>query len=303
MFCPSCGARNAIGAQTCLECAKPLPMGRSSLAPVGGGPAHALPELARDAAAQPVRPMKRPAPLVPPPLDVVPLRAAADEDARPPPLLRPAAQHTEAVYPEVPRPVAAPRAWQPRPAHAAEPFLVAEPLVAEPSVVANQGVAPMAALPSLARWLGAALVDGVVASAAAEVAIVGALAARAVPAAWQPIVDSVHADVVLGLATLLVPPLLAIVLVQLASVSALGATIGQRLAGLVVVRARDGEAPGFGRAGVRALFGALGVSALLAGPLWGLCVDRRYRGLGDLVAGTVVVRRSPSVPAMPREHP
>lgn len=164
------------------------------------------------------------------------------------------------------------------------------------------GAAPAAVLvmPGFGRWLGAAFVDVVLGLAVVTGALVGALAVRGVRVAWQPVVDFVHLDVVTGVTTLLVPPLLALVALQLASVLALGASIGQRLAGLRVARVFDGATPGPARLFARALAGSLGVLALGVGPLWGFWVDRRRRGLGDLVARTIVVRRSTSTLATER---
>jgi hypothetical protein len=70
----------------------------------------------------------------------------------------------------------------------------------------------------------------------------------------------------------------------------LGGTIGARLAGADLVRLKTGARPSALRA---AMCGALSVvgTALAIGPLYAFWVDALYRGVGGLLARTVLVRR------------
>ena len=67
----------------------------------------------------------------------------------------------------------------------------------------------------------------------------------------------------------------------------LGATLGERLCGLRLVR-RDGERAGPIGAALHAVGTALGVATLLLGYLWA-AVDRQRQGLAEYVSGTILV--------------
>lgn len=145
-------------------------------------------------------------------------------------------------------------------------------------------------MPGFLRWAAAASVDVVVSVAVTSGAIVAALGARGVRVAVQPIVDYLAADVVTGVATFFVPAFVALFLLQALTVLALGATVGQRVMGLRVLRVHDGTKPGVLRILLRAAGSALGVVALGVGPFWALWLDGKRRGLGDIVARTVAAK-------------
>lgn len=143
------------------------------------------------------------------------------------------------------------------------------------------------------RWAAAAFIDVVIAGGAAVGAVIAALGTRGVRVAVQPVVDFLHADFIAGVATLFVAAFVALFAYQLVTVVALGATVGQRVMGLRVLRGHNGAKPGVLRAFVRAVGSAAGVLALGVGPFWALWLDGRRRGLGDIVARTVVARPPP----------
>jgi uncharacterized RDD family membrane protein YckC len=169
------------------------------------------------------------------------------------------------------------------------PEMAASPAAKDASATAATVVVE---IPGLARWAAAAAVDAIVGSTIAFGAIASMLWSRGTRVAWQPVVDFVHADIAAGLVMLTAPPLAALVIAQLVSLFALGGSVGQRIAGLRVVNAANGGRPGPAQLGLRAVASSLGIIALLMGPLWGMWMDRRRRGLGDLVARTLVVRRT-----------
>jgi uncharacterized RDD family membrane protein YckC len=71
----------------------------------------------------------------------------------------------------------------------------------------------------------------------------------------------------------------------------LGATIGKLLTGLRAVRQADGAPIGWGAAVIRNLFRVIdGFAFYLVGFIT-ICVTSKRQRLGDIVAGTIVVRR------------
>lgn len=136
----------------------------------------------------------------------------------------------------------------------------------------------------------ARLVDAALSLALAGTALFGALTALGVRFAVQPLVDYLHQSPVPAAAVLLGTPFAAFALYQALSVLVLRGTLGCRLAGLRVVALTDGSRPGLVRSVVRGVAAAAGALLFGSGPLWGIFVDRRRRGLGDIVARSVVVR-------------
>jgi uncharacterized RDD family membrane protein YckC len=135
------------------------------------------------------------------------------------------------------------------------------------------------------------VVDGAVGGALVGLAGMAVLLALNVKATPQGLVDAFHADptqllalpaVAVGVVTLylLVPGLL------------FGATLAQRLVGLELVVQKTGEPASLLRLVIRSLLTAVFTALLLASPAWALLVDRWRRGLGDVLAGTICVRRS-----------
>jgi uncharacterized RDD family membrane protein YckC len=154
---------------------------------------------------------------------------------------------------------------------------------------AATGRLEIAVAPALRSW-AAGLVDLALCAPLAIGAGVLLLSRAGVRAAWQPIVDHAHANLVGAIVAVVVAPLAAVALYHALTVIALGGTVGHRVLGLRVVRAKDGAKPGFVRALVRGALTAAGIGAFAAGPLWGLLVDRRRRGAGDLLTGSFVAR-------------
>ncbi len=70
-----------------------------------------------------------------------------------------------------------------------------------------------------------------------------------------------------------------------------GQTPGMRIFGLRVVRDRDGGRIGWGAALLRILGMYVASAVFYLGFIW-ILVDKRRRGFHDLIAGTVVVKRS-----------
>jgi uncharacterized RDD family membrane protein YckC len=70
-----------------------------------------------------------------------------------------------------------------------------------------------------------------------------------------------------------------------------GQTPGMRMFGLHVVRDRDGSRVGWGSAILRLIGMYLASSVFYLGFIW-IFIDKRRRGWHDLIAGTVVVKRS-----------
>lgn len=184
-----------------------------------------------------------------------------------------------------------------RPTSAEKPVEKPAASLAAPRVALGTSAAPAPPavqrsieIPGTIRWAAAALVDTTVSVGVAGGAVYAALTARGVRVAVQPVVDYVHADFVTGVATLAVPAFVALFALQLVTVVALGANVGQRIVGLRVLRLHDGKKPGIIRIVLRAIASAAGVVALGVGPFWALWLDGRRRGLGDIVARTVVAR-------------
>lgn len=141
---------------------------------------------------------------------------------------------------------------------------------------------------STARQALAALVDGVGTFVVVGLVLRGALAVLDLRPTLQALTDVVH-----GAPMRLVPVIVACALALLswqAVAVVLGASPGQRLAGLHLVDAK-GAPPSRARLAVRAAVASVGVAAFLAGPAFALFLDRLRRGPGDVVAGTVAVRR------------
>lgn len=141
---------------------------------------------------------------------------------------------------------------------------------------------------SLPQQAVAACVD-----AAGTVVVVGgivraALSVLDIRPTLQALTDVVHSA-----PARLVPVALAAVVALLAWQAitvAVGASPGQRIVGLRLVDA-EGAAPSRRRLLVRALVASVGVLVFLAGPAFALFLDRLRRGPGDIVAGTIPVRR------------
>jgi len=136
----------------------------------------------------------------------------------------------------------------------------------------------------------ARLVDAALSLALAGAALFGALTVLGVRFAVQPLVDYLHQSPVPAAAVLLGTPFAVFALYQALSVLVLRGTLGCRLAGLRVVALADGSRPGLVRSVVRGVAAAAGALLFGSGPMWGIFVDRRRRGLGDIVARSVVVR-------------
>lgn len=241
------------------------------------------------------------------PRPAAPAPAAAAPLASLPPVLTSAGVEASVLEPgraTVPARPPPPRPVQPPPLP--PPTAPAFVLPPEPPAPAEPDTASTAAVPLPARALppsvlvlgsGARLAlargtDALITAALAAVVLYASLLALGVRPAVQPIVDAAHGNPVALAVTLLGAPFVAVALYQALGVLLLGATVGGRLAGLRVVRMRDGAKPGALRALVRAALSALGTIAFGSGPLWGLLIDRRRRGLGDLVARCVTVRAS-----------
>lgn len=97
----------------------------------------------------------------------------------------------------------------------------------------------------------------------------------------NPIVLAAFAGVALAVSTLQ----------HVALVPAVGGTFGGLLTGVRLISRSNGKRPGAARAALRGLFGAAGALLLLLGPLFALWLDPLRRGAGDVVAGTLPVRR------------
>ncbi len=141
---------------------------------------------------------------------------------------------------------------------------------------------------STAQQMFAAVVDAVGVVVVVAAALRATLAAVGIHPTLQSLTDVVH-----GAPTRLVPVVVVAALALLvweASAVLLGATPGQRLVGLRLVDTR-GARPSRARLAVRAIVASVGVAAFLAGPAFALFLDRLRRGPGDVVVGTVAVRR------------
>jgi uncharacterized RDD family membrane protein YckC len=138
--------------------------------------------------------------------------------------------------------------------------------------------------------VGALVVDSV--GAGAVVVAFGWLSLQAlgVKATLQGVIDATHADLAGVLPALLCLPAGVMVWHLLAVV--LGATVGQRLVGLRLVGGQGAPA-GAPRLVLRAVVAGLGAFMLFAGPAFALFLDAKRRGPGDIVAGTVAVKRRP----------
>lgn len=157
---------------------------------------------------------------------------------------------------------------------------------------AARGPAPQPALRlqvvSLPRQWAAAVVDALGAFALVAAATRGALLATGIKASPQSIVDVVHLEPMRLLPLVVVIPV-ALLLWHLLPVWLQGSP-GQRLLGLKLVET-GGRKPTQLRLVLRAGISCLTTLFFFAGPSWALFVDPLRRGPGDVVAGTVAVRR------------
>ena len=278
-------------------------VGTRAPAPVAR-PAPAAPA-ARTAPAAPQAPVARPAPAPAPasppavaarpaPAPAAPVRPAPAPPA-PPPRVATEMVQPDAIVEEELEPVPAPA-----PPSASMPTMPLVDLVAlEASRDLTGATAELAvpAAPAAVLVLGsgwrlalARLVDAALSLALAGAALFGALTVLGVRFAVQPLVDYLHQSPMPAAAVLLGTPFAVFALYQALSVLVLRGTFGCRLAGLRVVALADGSRPGLVRSIVRGVAAAAGALLFGSGPLWGIFVDRRRRGLGDIVARSVVVR-------------
>lgn len=140
------------------------------------------------------------------------------------------------------------------------------------------------------RWFAANAIDAAVGALFVGAALVGTFLGLGVQPAPQLLIDFAHASPSGVLAVFISVPFVVLCLVLGVPVMVLGATTGQFALGLRVVSARTGKSLPPLRAALRGVASALGTVCFAAGPLWGILVDRRRRGLGDLLARSVVVR-------------
>jgi uncharacterized RDD family membrane protein YckC len=104
---------------------------------------------------------------------------------------------------------------------------------------------------------------------------------------WQPLVDHLHGAPAAHAGTLLAAVFFVVTTYHTGLVAALSGTLGHRLLGLRV-RQNDGNKPGPFRALLRGLGCAVGVMMFAVGPAYGVLLDRRGRGVGDLLARSFV---------------
>lgn len=253
MLCDKCGENNPDDVLVCAGC--------------GQAPADERTMLLEGPPAPPPRPT-----LAPP--------------TRPQILRRPAASPSSALdeAPPAPRASGAPPA---RPtstnAGAASPHPARTP--GAPAGRPTRGVE----LASGRAWVAALAADAaltVLVTASACIAVLIVLGVRPAP---QPIIDYAHASPAGALVVLLGVPFVVVGIAQALPVALFGATIGHMAFDLRVVSSSTGQPLSRTRAAVRGLTTALGVLCFGAGPLWGLLVDGRRRGLGDVLAGSIVV--------------
>lgn len=147
------------------------------------------------------------------------------------------------------------------------------------------------------RVLLASVIDGVLALAVAAGVVVGVApsADKAELATTGPL-QLIELAILnpLLIAVLASTVVAASLLHQALLVPRLGGTLGERLAGIVVITLSTGGPPGFSRAALRGAVGAVAGLALAIGPLYALWLSAYRRGPGDLVAGTARVRREGS---------
>ncbi len=148
---------------------------------------------------------------------------------------------------------------------------------------------------SLLQALGATLLDGVLAGGVAL-----AVAALAAPTLTGPAAPKTEGLFGLLELTLRSPAILVVfaaaalvasTLLHLGAVPAFGSTLGGKLTGVRLIVRSTGAPPSAARAALRGLMSALGGVLLLAGPLWALWIDPLRRGLGDVVSGTLPIKR------------
>ena len=145
---------------------------------------------------------------------------------------------------------------------------------------------------TIAPGLRAALgdvIDTILCGATALLVARGILGMLSIKTSVQGLVDQAHAD--LGtFAGPIAAVLCVVALYHAALPQLLRATPGQRAVGLELVDLRGGR-PSTLRLIARGIFVSLTSVLFLIGPSWGFFVDRWRRGLGDLLARTVAVRR------------
>ena len=78
-------------------------------------------------------------------------------------------------------------------------------------------------------------------------------------------------------------------LLTFASIYWTGATAGGNLLRISVLRVSDATKPDPKQTGLLALASGLGVISLMVGPFFALWLNRRFRGPGHFIAGTVPV--------------
>ncbi len=136
----------------------------------------------------------------------------------------------------------------------------------------------------------ALVVDGVGAGAVVAGLAYASLQTLGMKVSLQGIIDATHQNLAGVLPALLCVPA-GVALWHLAAVP-LGATVGQRVVGLRLVTGLGTPAPA-PRLVLRALVAGLAALPLLAGPAFALFLDTKRRGPGDIVAGTVAIKRRP----------
>jgi hypothetical protein len=141
---------------------------------------------------------------------------------------------------------------------------------------------------STSQQVAAAAIDALGIAAVVTVALRATMAAVDIRPTLQGVTDVVHGDWV-RLVPVVAGAALAVLAFEALSVVLCGSP-GQRLVGLQLVD-RKGAHPSRGRLAVRAVVASVGVAAFLAGPAFALFLDRLRRGPGDVVVGTVAVRR------------
>jgi len=294
-----------------------VPATNTAPAPTVSAPAnHAVPA-APAAPAAPARPAVAPA-SVPAPVSTLPApRALSSLPRAMPPLAgrQASAAEVSEPLPPAPRATPTPLAAAPRvddPADEATPVARPRPRTPMPagprppsSTVAGAGAAlaafaaphPSTTSPTGRRVLtvatgprqwAAAAIDACLLVGVELAAVRALLALLDVRPTFQALTDVAHTSPA-RLVPVLVLAVVALLAGHLASL-ALAASPGQRLVGLRLVDG-DGGRPSRGRLAVRATVGAVGTLLFLAGPAFALFLDQRRRGPGDIVAGTVAVRR------------
>jgi uncharacterized RDD family membrane protein YckC len=140
------------------------------------------------------------------------------------------------------------------------------------------------------RWAASSLLDTALGAAFAAGAAALLLDRKGVRLDVQPIVDFIHKSPPQAVILIGGGAFVGLSLYQVLTVAILGGTVGQRVLGLRVLRLKDGRRAGIVRSIIRGFLCAGGALFLLAGPLFGVFLDRKRRGFGDFLARTVVAR-------------